>query len=294
LANAPLPPIPQRSWLWGFGFHLELIGYKFNSIYESIQGVWLLGPYLGIPFYIIRNYFFTLRDLSWQGDTLWVNLQGWIEGIVNGPTFSQLLDNLSYHYNRLRYDPIGWVREHIGLVSNEFNLIRTDPYGWVRNKLFSSLPIMQSIIYSTATWLRTVILTNWPEFGGLLDNTLIKIRDSIFATIPTVRNLHYSPIDTIVNFLATRYPFLRSFLSNPAQSILDFIAQLNYTLSRIIRDPIDWLRDMMVSILNISVTYKYNITLGLIHKVLSLLVSNESGILNSIETSICDIICWFM
>lgn len=294
MANAPTPPIPERSPFWSWAFRFERLRALFQELHDDIEGVWLIGPHLAAPFFWISRVFLALADLSYRADNLIVWLVQWVRGIVEGDTFKNLLFTLSHHYFRIKYDPVGWVRDVIDYLSGEYRTIRTDPVGWIKNRLLLAYPALRAILFNSTGWVTQILFNRYPELQGFLNNIKNYIIGTMLGAFWWLRDLQNGPLNAVVKWITGRANWFNAFLLHPFATVFWWYADHNPWWLKFWSDPRDWVREHVAAMLNIPWGKRQNLLDALIEKIFETLAYNVFGVLARIESYLVDIILYFM
>lgn len=294
MAYAQPPPIAAMSPFWSLAYRFERIGYEFKGIYEKIEDVWLLGKYLRWPFYFIQYAFFTARDLSFDAN-IWVRkTKASIDALYEGWKFTEILDGISYHFQWIRQDSIGWLRHYISKINIDLAQLVTNATIWFRTMFYIQYPELWRLWNNSSSWLYDLLSYLLPYSFGFLINPYAKLTDWIIAWFPALRQLIQNPNAYVINLIGDWIGWFIGFLYHPTSTIVSFLKTFSYDLRALIDNPTWWFESKLAVLLKCSVGELYNLPVTLLRKIFSAILGNQLGILDTVRNAVCDIILRFI
>jgi hypothetical protein len=288
------PPIPSPTPFWGLGFRFEIIGWRFHDISDSVETVWLIGPYLAIPFRFIGDSFYTARDLSWDANGLIQYLQQWIDGILYGDTLGQLWSSLTWWFEQLYYNPDQFVNDALNRLSPNLQSIIINANAWIQAKVIENFPFVWDLLSNPIGW---VVDRLYQHFGwgvDILNDPISYIIGVIDNHLPGLGDFIRDPGGYIQDRLTNRFPFLGNFLFDPIGTIVDWMEYIAPDITDIAYDPFGWIRGKIATVMGVydNAAMPFGVTLlhGIVHSILSI----GTNALNQVSTLICDAILKFM
>jgi hypothetical protein len=247
------PPVyPPPTLLEKVAGYFKSVSDDFYTLYERVKDVWLLGTHLRWPFYWLYFYFKNVSDNLYTVDHTIRRLKQWIDGIIEGTVFEDLIDWLSYHFRTIRIDPVGWVKARFANISHEAWQLLYVPSVWVFDRIKSWLPWWDDFRYNPSKFIIDRITLSYPWLGSFLSNVVSFISDRVFEGIAFLRNLRDNPQQTIIDWLTSWYIWIREFLSNPMWFIIQKIKDYSVEVRLMIDDPYAWVKSKIKNIMGWS------------------------------------------
>lgn len=289
----PPEPLPI-TFLWGMGFRFEKQGYKFYDTYQDIKDVWLLGDYLAWPFYFISTWCLEIRDIAWEGNKTLGKFYLWVDQLISGTLFMDILDFLSYNYQWIRVDPLGFIRENLKLLSVDFSMFIASANSWFIDKLRQHFPELFHLASNVIGWLRDRIQALFPQVFPFLLSPLGTLYTWVVDQFPVIRALTYNPIGYIIARIIDYRPFLADFFNSPLMFIIEQIKSYNSDLTPLLINP----KEFILSEISNWFGFKYNPGIPFIYQVinrgLEYLISQSYTSLSNFSSLVCDIIIKFL
>jgi hypothetical protein len=294
MANAPTPPIAERSAFWPLGHRFDRIRSQFYDTYTDIKDVYLLGKYLAWPFYFISEAFEQARDLAWQADDLLVWINTWVKGIVDGNVIKDIIDMLSSNYRDIRNNPLEWVYYKIRDLSYELIRIVQDARQWFSNKLLQSYPIFNALIFAPIVWVKARVEEAFPAVVAFLASPAWSVWLWVNEQFPFMIALLSYPGSQVIVWINGQYPHFLPFLQNPIGYVKNWVYDAFPDMYGFLNDPLWWLRQQLSYYMRVPVSQLDNIPLGLLRYMFFILASNQGFILTELEKLVCDLIVRFI
>lgn len=294
MAHVPLPPITPRTGLWGLGFRMEVIATRFYNLYKDIIDVWLIGKWLGWPFYFLSVYFNNARDKCWEADQDLVNAKTWIKGLVEGSIIADILERIWYEFSFLRRDPVGWVKAKIDQVSGELRFLRQDPYGWIRSRLYLALPVFYSLLGNSGWWVYNELSNRYPIIRELVNDPWGFVRERVLGAFWWASYLQGNATYAVINWINGHVGWFWQFLNSPSGFILEKVKAYNYSSWQLFNDPVSWVKEKLASILGMRPYEMDNFVSSLIKRAFSAVLANQGGLLDYVKEAMVNLILRFI
>jgi len=294
MANAPTPPSTPPTPLWGLGFRLESIGRYFESLYYDIADIWLLGKWLSWPFYLIYWSFSEAKGLCWDADRSLGWVTTWVMGLVEGSTFGELLDSLSWHYQQIRTDPISWVARWFKAIRWELRQLVDNPTTFVSDRLFGRFPILYTLAYNAFGYISDSLFSAYPYMREFFRYPLSRVREWVCNTWRWLDELDRDRSNTLVTWLSWGTWWFRDFLNNPSGFILQRLKYASWELNELLTNPVQWLRDQVASAIGVYPHELRDLPLTLFRKLITLIVASRGSLLDELESAFCAIVLKFI
>ena len=218
MGHVPTPSLPPATPLFWLADRLYVLYQWWDWLAGQISGVWLLKDYLAGPFKTIGAIFKECSNRCNQADSYVANLFIWVDGIVNGTVFLQLLNWASGHFDLIRNNAWDWVKLIIAGMGYYYALFIASP-----------LQFVNQLIRQVA-----------PHISQFLDNPLEFIRSQVILLNSWIFYFLYYPANFIIGKLNENFWWLASFLNNPWFFITETVRLLFPELYSIYLNPSDW------------------------------------------------------
>ncbi len=294
MANAQPPPIAPPSPLWGLGFRLENIGRYFESMYLDIRDIWLLGKWLSWPFYLIYWSFNEAKGLCWDADRSLVWVTSWVKGLVDGSTFGELLDSLSWHYQQIRTDPIHWVATWFKAIRWELRQLVDNPTAFVSDRLFGRFPILYTLAHNAFGYISDRLFSAYPHMRDFFRYPFSTVRQWITNTWRWLDELDRDRSNTLATWLSWGTWWFRDFLNNPRHYVLQWLKESSWELNELLVNPTQWVKDKLASAIGIYPHELPDLPLILFRKLITRIVTSQGGLLDELQSAFCAVILKFI
>ncbi len=288
------PDIPFQSPLWGLSFRVEKIQSQFYGLYQDVQGVWLVGDVLSWPFYFISYSLGEAVGIIREGDVWLVKNRTWLEAIYDGSKFSELLNDVSSNIRWIRTDPIGWLRQHLSMVSYDFQLILSNGSGWVRDKVLRLFPVLSDIQFNPYNWIRSLIQASFGAAFVFLINPRATLHTWVNGLSPFLAGIISGGYGYLLSQFTNRTGWFSNFLSNPVLTVRTWIIQINPELLPFMENPRQWFNQKIAERLGISYSEAYNLPTMLGIVVLRSIKNQIEPYRGVISSLLCDIVLRFI
>jgi len=277
------------------------IGDKFKdvsddmySLYVKLKDVWLLGTHLRWPFFYLYLYFKGLKQLSYQADDIFREVKRWVDGLIEGTSFEDMLYWVSSQFRAIRSDPVAWVKGKITNISHDMWRLINTPHVWVFDKIESWITWFHDFRTNPIVTIRNFLTTAHPFLSTFLFYPTTYIVGKIYESIGFLRQLRDNPQKTVIDWVARLYSWVWFFLSNPVSFIVDKVKQYRADISYFFDNPIGWVKDKIKKVMgwtdyDISDMPYYVFKRILLNAMAY--VTREEGLLRQV---ICDTIMRFM
>ena len=237
------PILPPQTVLYRIADKVMIIASDMHNLYEQLDDVWLLGTYLRWPFWWLWFYCDYIATKLYQADDLIREIKRWVDGIVDGTVFEDMIDWVSREYKSLRYDPKGWVRRMFQSISHETWQILNVPAVWVLDRLEGNIHWFGTFRRDPITAVVGWLTSRYPWLSQFLLNTLYFIRDKVYDSIGFMRDLRDNPQARVIDWLASWYAWIRSFLIDPLGFIVEKVKAFRTDIRFFFDNPIAWARE---------------------------------------------------
>lgn len=244
------PPIlPPPTVLEVIGDKVKQIADDMYALYERVKDVWLLGTYLRWPFWWLWFYCTFIATKFYQADTLVREIKRWVDGIIEGTVFEDILFWVSSEFRSIRFAAGSWVKTKFQDISHETWQLLNVPTVWVLDRLQGFITWFYAFRTDPITTVVGWLTTRYPWLSQFLLNSMIYVRDKVYDAIGFLRELRDNPTNRIVNWLALWYGWIGSFLSNPLGFIIDKVKAFRADVRLFFDNPIAWAREKIKQVL---------------------------------------------
>lgn len=199
-------------------------GARLGLLSAQISGIYLIGPYLGFPFFLLGN------SLVLMGNDLYstaYNFEGWLWDVER--RLSQVVDlgGLQNYANRL-----------IDFILNPTPLI----FGVLR-RLY---PRLDALVDSTYSFIKPYVISIVREVFGYVSDIAGTVIRIIGELIPEFSILRSNPVQWVLDRLSAYSRNITLFLRDPVGWLKDQIRILFPDIWRFLQSPRDYLLDRLV------------------------------------------------
>jgi hypothetical protein len=294
MAHITPPPLPPRTVLERIARRFKDVADDFYDLYDKLKDVWLLGKWLRWPFWWLYFYFNFIADKFYDADDLLREFKRWIDGLIEGSVFEDLLDWLSYHYRSIRNDPKRWVRVQFQGISHDLWRLINPPHVWIFEKIQEWITWFYEFRTDPKGTVVKWLTEKYPWLSQFLFNALAFIVNNVYAGIGFLRELRDNPTNRVVQWLANWYSWITSFLSDPFGFIIEKVKQFSIEVRLFFDNPVQWARDKIKQVLGMNdydlSDIPYYILKSLLNKAM-MYVNREYPQIRQVA---CDIIMRFM
>jgi len=294
MAVIPTPQLTPRTALWGLGFRFERIGLDFQNLYYDVREVWLIGKWLGYPFWVFGWGMLQARDNCWDTDNQLVKIQSWINHLVDGWGIIEIIETLSYNLRQVINNPRQFVRTFVEQLSFDFRMLVLDANLWFRAKFNTNYPDLFSIVRNPYQWLRDRIYDTWPGLVTFFISPTSTVLGWIRYNYPFISDLMNNPSGKILDWIEQRYPWFYYLMTNPTNFVINRIKLYSWQLGVFIDDPRQWFIARLSDILGIPEIDFNDFPRAIFRIVRDLILSSFGSFQEEIEDSIISIILIFI
>lgn len=284
----PAGPLFWASWyMRGFSDHLNRLG-------NDLEGVWLIGTHLAYPFQIIASYAKTVSNWFNTADTSVQNAISWINHVINGTGFLDLLYWASGHFWAIRNDPKNWIKGILNAIDWRLAYLAVNPLGFT-GYMIRQVSGYISWLIDNPLGLVSLLFRQLAWYGGLiLDNPSLFIKHFFGQISYAMALLLASPASFINSYIRQVSPLLGTLIDNPIGWLWGLVIGLSYDLAQFISNPRWYLQQQIAYMLGLPPGFWadpfYHITEMVLYK-----IRTRQGTLGSTLASlIIDLILVFM
>jgi len=291
---APLPPLPAYTALWHIGWNLWFLKDDIHQKADSIANVWLLGVYLSTFMHIIGNIIETVANLFFDIDDVVREMLAWINGLIDGYTFQEILDALSWVYFEIRHNPWDFIVGRLTEFSWWFWSFMTDPtntvltfiewwYPWIRDWYTNTIDFIIGKLTEHSWW-----------FWSFLQDPTNAILTFISWWYGWILDFLNNPVIVIIDWIASYTGWFYDFIYDPVTWVYNKLVDLNIDLADFLANPDDTVYNIVKNVFGISEFELGNIPLWILNNILDNILSLRAWIQERLEKTVCEIILWFI
>jgi len=218
----------------------------------------------------------------------------WVKGLVEGSTFAELLDSLSWHYQRIRTDPIGWITIWFKAIRWEMRQLVDNPNAFVSDRLFGRFPILYALAYNAFGYISDRLFSSYPYMREFFRYPISVVRNWVRNTWRWIDELDRDKGNTIARWLSWNTWWFTSFLHNPRHYVIQWLKETSWELNSLVIDPVQWLKDRVASAIGVYPHELRDLPLTLFRKLITLILYSQGSLLEELESAFCGIILKFI
>lgn len=212
------PPSTGQGPFWNVAWSIGSVSDWFENISQDIDGVPIIGNRLSYPFYAISWYLDQAANRLYSADDTFVRVRDWLQHIVNGTGFINLLYWSSNNFRLIRENLPTFILNALYAVSSDLYSLAINPIGFVNAKIRQISGYLSWFIDDPmglfVSFFRAI---NW-WLGWFIDN----------------------PSDWLRNFLRGVSWHIGLIVDNPLGFVNHYLRSLSGQLGQIIDNPVNW------------------------------------------------------
>jgi len=294
VANAPSPPIGPITPFWGWYLRLDRIASNFHDTAERIASIWLIGSALCWPFLVLSGAFYGARDQCGEANDMIRRMKSWLDGIISGTTFGELLDHLQHTFRQLRSDPAGWVRDRMRDVSRDLWSITLNARAWLEGKIGSSYPFIHWMAIDASGWLRALLSSTFGWGATILIDPSSYIGGVVRSQWPVLMNFAAHPAEMVASIVRSCWRNADELLSDPRGFVIRVIRRYNPEIGEFLDDPRSWLGRHICEALGVVYQADLGVARSVLWGMLWFVSRSAAGVLERFGSVLCDLIVRFV
>jgi len=233
------------------GWHIDGISRRYKDLAEDISGVWLLGSWLASPFYAVGVTLSWAADKLFDADNYLSEISVWVNGIVSGTTFTDLLYYVSGHFAMIRFNAKGWVLGQLGSLHWEIAYFAVNPLDYFKWKLGTLIWNFPVLITDPWGWFRSLVWLRYPALYPFLVNPYNAAIMFLYNNFYTLWQVFAYPSTWLVNLIQANLPDLYQLLVNPRWWLMLKISSLFPVAYQFLQDPDGWIKERVRQLLGL-------------------------------------------
>lgn len=129
------PPSTGQGPFWNVAWSIGSVSDWFENVSRDIDGVPIIGNRLSYPFYAISWYLDQASDRLFSADDNFVRVRDWIQYLINGSGFINLLYWASGNFRQIRENLPSFILNALYSVSSDLYSFALNPIGFVNTKI---------------------------------------------------------------------------------------------------------------------------------------------------------------
>jgi len=251
MAHVPRPSGRPSTPLWLVGWNIDGISRRFKNLAEDISGVWLLGSWLASPFYAVGVTLSWAADKLFDADNYLSEISVWVNGLVGGSTFTDLLYYVSGHFAMIRFNAKGWVLGQLNSLHWEIAYFAVNPLDYFKWKIGTLIWNFPVLIANPWGWFKSLAWVFFPTLYPFLVNPYSAARNFLYNNFYPLWQVLFYPSTWLRNLIWANFPDLYQLLTNPALWLTFKIAGLFPVAYPILSDPEKWLKEQIRQMLGL-------------------------------------------
>ncbi len=252
------PQTPPVTAIWWLGYRLKEAGEYFDSLYHDLQGVYLLGDTLAVPFYYIGWYLGEAGRLAQEFDNVYLNTKKWVDYIIETNGFRSLIQGVWGEFNAIRNNPREWLISKLVLLSTDLPYLWLLPGYWINKYLRQQFPWIAQFLDNARNFVVNQIRGYLWWLPYFFDNPQGFIIEFAKQGNLIIAQFLTNPGGYVLSLLTKQYPFLGQFLSNPNSFILNGLRTVSPIIASLLANPSLFIRDYVQTLLNVPVSFWSN------------------------------------
>ena len=235
--------------LFSFGWWLGSFANNLNDLGNRIEDVFIIGTWLASPFKTMAWILHIAENQVYRADDFLINVWTWVNGLIEGQTFLDLLYWASGHFWAIRHQPVTWVKAQLGQIGYWFGWLMFDPKSFISHFLRELVWFGGLLIDNPTGFVSHFIRSIVWHVGLFLDNPVSFINHFIRSISWHIGLLIDNPQAFVRHFLIALQPLLDWFIFNPRDFIIQQVKLYNPELAQFIDNPMNWLRHKLLWLL---------------------------------------------
>jgi len=294
MPEVPTPPLPTFTDVWRLGWRLYFVAGRVEMWGNDIKDVWMIGKWFYELALYIRDKIRETCDLLFSLDKFIRKMKRWIDGLIEGTTFQELLDVLSENYQKIRDNPVAWVRGQWRNLGWEFSQFLDDPVNWAIIHFRGVTYWFDWFLDNPRGYIIGQLKINASWFSGFLINPVGKVRGWAETSFPFLNDLWTDPSGVVVGWLTSWYPWLWDFFGDSLTWLDNRLRELSYPLWRFAHFPTTYIEEKLSNLLGINLYDMRNLWEWVLRKILANLTARRVQFESQIERTVGEVITWFL
>lgn len=293
----PVVPINGRSIvtpLWYVAIKIRVIGRKFDAVSDAITDIWLIGTHLSFAFWYIGFNLDRAADYLVDTETMIAQIKIWIDGLVEGTAFRDLLFWVSSSFRTIANDPMRFVRYRFSQISSDMYDLVYYPMSWLESRVDRILPGIRNIIIYPLSWIYDKIALIFPDSLPFLVNPLGWIRNRLLDIFWWFRALSIDPRSTVLRWINDLHPVFLLILVNPTGFIRERFLRSFPLVFDMLKNPEHWIKQRVSFLLGIPMWDILNPGSAILNLLLDIILFNKARFENKIKRIVIGVIMWFI
>jgi len=206
MAIIPAPPQQPAGYLWWAGWYTDGFGRTLKALGKAIENVPIVGDVLSGAFKALGGLMEAVAQyLFWADDTL-IYVLSWVEHLISGSGFLQLLAWASSEFMVIRYDaglwfrakvieniPQGdlliysvkfWVLHQLSQISIQLYFFAFDPVAYLEAKIISFIPNGDLLVFDVSLWIIHQLNQISPQLAFFAYDPITYLEAKIISFLP--------------------------------------------------------------------------------------------------------------
>lgn len=252
------PPTPPATPLWWLGYRLIQAGEYFDSLYHSLQNIYLLGDYLATPFYYIGWYVKEAGKLAQDFDNIYLNTKKWVDYIIEVNGLRTLIQGVWGEFDAIRRSPKDWLISKIVLLSTDMPYLWLLPGYWVSKYLRQQFPWISQFLDNARNYIVNQIRSYLWWLPYFFDNPQAFIIEFAKQGNVVIAQFLTNPQGHVASLLVKQYPWLGQFFSNPNSFILNGLRAASPIITALLVNPSLFIRGYVQNLLGVREVFWSN------------------------------------
>jgi hypothetical protein len=225
------------------GSWLKAAGAWFGWVADQVRGVAWIGPYFAWPFDQIEHQLDVTGGYLQDADDYVRYLKQWVDGIVNGDTFTRLLWRFIPDGQLLLYSPKSWVLLRLNQIHSELAYFASTPTQYVRWKLGTLIYKFDLLMSDPWAWAKDIAWHRFPALYPFLIDPVQASRNFLFWHFQVLYYIWQDPHGWLRNAFSNLFPDLYALANDPWYWLRVKLQQVFPIVYPFLMDPDGWIKE---------------------------------------------------
>lgn len=235
------PEEPDHTDIWRLGLRFAFIAGEFEYRADKIRHVWLLGTWLYAFYRWMMHAFGYASTHCINFDKFIRRAVYWLEQLLNGSVFEDILESLSNHFEDIIDNATKWVRSTFADFNDETNLFVYNPKMWFWDKLTDLSEDLTAFFKNPLNGVLRFLNSKWWWFSGFFNWPENYIYYWVLNALPFLYDLMLDKTGWIIHWWTQYVWWLPDFLDGPSAWIETWAKLIPTDVGWFFTDPIEYI-----------------------------------------------------
>ena len=219
----PGPPSQPSGIFHEIASFFLTVSANFGNTANNIRDQWLLGEFLYNPFRQLHDFFRDVSDKFYDVDDEYVYYKAWVDSIVSGFTFRNILIAIWPGFTSISMYPRDWIVNALVLVDTTVLEFFTMPVWWTFHKLRQVSPEHASFLDSPALWFLNTLFGLSVDIMKIITNPIGWFQSKLLAMSPFMSTFLWATGVWLNSYLRIVSLNIGYIIDNPSAFIFNLI-----------------------------------------------------------------------